>query len=102
MWLTYSVVCWQEAELFDPVSILLIGETHGAHGLIGEGFPHKCSPQKAMKVIISISDLIEQRQHMFRIWTLAVAPLPAKDSLYPFTKWAHSTSLYIAACLLTG
>ena len=56
-------------------------------------------PRKAMKVIISISDLIQRGgEHMFRIWTCTGLPSsPAKHDLYPFAKIGN----HVAACLLT-
>lgn len=69
--------------------------------LIGEGFPHKSSPQKSHESNDQYLRSHPARgEHMFRIWTrTGLPPSPAKHNLYP--KWAHSGSAYVATCLLT-
>lgn len=59
--------------------------------LIGEGFPHKSSPQKSHESNDQYlrSHPARGGEHMFGICTYAwLPPSPAKHNLYPFENWA--------------
>ena len=71
--------------------------------LIGEGFPHKSSPQKSHESNYQYLRSHPARgEHMFRIWTsTGLPPSPAKHDLCSYANWARSASTYVATCLLT-
>lgn len=81
---------------FSTVLILLIGETHGAPFLIGEGLPHN---RKAMKVMISISNLIQWGwgENICLVFGLMVAPFHQPNTTCFLLRSGLST--YVGMCL---